>query len=94
MPFEPPAFSVLYFNQSSRVYDKTVDASYLLGINPTNGQPTNSLLGPFLAGKNYSVISDAASSVSGSVVNWSVLYIRSVNSCALVCLSLTLFVSL
>ena len=68
-------FSVLLLNQSSRLYDCETDASYLMGIDPATGNPTNSLLGPYL-GSYSSFEADVINSVSGSTLLWSALYVR------------------
>ena len=63
------------FNQSSRVYDRNIDASYLMGIDPNTGSPTNALLGPYL-GSFSGYQADVINSMSGSTLLWSALYVR------------------
>lgn len=82
-PPSPPTsdvYAVFYFNQSSRVYDPITDCSYLLGINPITGQPTNALAGPWLssfAGTPYTYSCNVASSPSSNnLLAWSVLYVK------------------
>ena len=68
-------YSVFLLNQSSRAYDRTKDASYLMGIDPATGSPTNSLLGTYLGSySDYKV--DVVNSMSGSTLMWSAIYIR------------------
>jgi hypothetical protein len=71
-----PAYSVFYFNQSSREFDKEKDTAYLLGKDPVTGSSTGGLLSSILSGKNYTVTSDVASASSGTELIWSTLYVK------------------
>ena len=71
----PPPFSVFLFNQSSRAYDCSKDAPYLMGIDPSSGKATNALLGPY-AGSYTGYECEVVNSTSGSKLLWSAIYVR------------------
>lgn len=78
-PPSPPTqalYSILYFNQSGRVFDKDVDCSYLVGRQPETGALTYGLLGPYLRGLvSYECDSVTAVTFSQQLM-WSALYVR------------------